>query len=391
MPNGEIKNKLDGIYERGEGEMRKDRPARVLHVVGAMNRAGTESMLMNIYRNINHHKIKFDFVSYEDEEADFDEEIEFLGGRIFTLSKSNSIKQLYDVMKNHGPYDVVHAHTLFHCGIACLAAFLARIKVRIAHAHTTADHSHQLLRKLYIFMMRFLIYLFATQKLACSGEAGSYLFGKKSLSKQNYSHFPNVIDYKNYHDVPEKDIEKFKCSVGIKKDNIVIGHIGTFKASKNQQFLLKIMENLIEINRHMILLLIGDGELKDPIQNLVRQKNLTEHVKILGKREDIPTILHSLDVFLFPSLYEGLGMVLLEAQASGIPCIVSEAIQPEADLGIGLVERVPLNESLVWVEKIIQNTGQRDNNPDKIEIAFDKSGYSLTNGIKTIQQIYRLA
>src|SRR5690625_3436849 len=270
-----------------------------------MNRAGTESMLMNIYRRINRNKYQFDFVSYEDGEADFDKEIMSYGGKVITLSKTNSIKQLYDVMKKHGPYDVVHAHTLFHCGIACFAAFFARVKVRIAHAHTTANVGHHLLRKIYIFVMRFFINIFATKKLACSGEAGSYLFGKKSLFKEKYNHFPNVIDYGIYTNVSRKDVEQFKSAIGIKKDHIVIGHIGTFKESKNHRFLLKVMECLVKVNPNAMLLLVGDGELRQQIENLARQVKLIEHIRFLGKREDIPTILHCLDVFVFPSLYEG--------------------------------------------------------------------------------------
>lgn len=365
---------------------------KVLHVVGAMNRAGTESMLMNIYRRINRNKYQFDFVSYEDGEADFDKEILDLGGRVITLSKTNSIKQLYDVMKKYGPYDVVHAHTLFHCGIACFAAFFARVKVRIAHAHTTADDSHHLLRKIYILIMRFLIFIFATKKLACSGEAGSYLFGKKNLLRQNYHHFPNVIDYGIYANVSQKDIEKFKSINGINDDHIVIGHIGTFKQSKNHQFLLKMMESLVKVNPNALLLLVGDGELRQKIESLAEQMKLIENIKFLGKREDIPTILHSLDVFVFPSLYEGLGMVLLEAQASGIPCIVSEAVQPEADVGIGLVETVQLHDGpIVWAEKINQKVSKRKKNQINIKDAFNKSNYSLKNLLERLQQIYHLA
>src|SRR5699024_10051742 len=128
--------------------MNHTKKVKVLHVVGAMNRAGTETMLMNIYRHIDHDRFQFDFVSYDEEAADYDEEIEKLNGTIIKLSKTSSMKQLYAAMKKHGPYDAVHAHTLFHAGIAMLAAFLAGVNVRISHAHTTLDKSDSFIRML---------------------------------------------------------------------------------------------------------------------------------------------------------------------------------------------------------------------------------------------------
>src|SRR5690625_1356437 len=140
---------------------------KVLHVVGAMNKAGTETMLMNIYRNMDHEQFQFDFVSYAECAAHYDQEIENLNGRIIRLTKTNSIKQIYDAIKKYGPYDVIHAHTLFHCGIANLAARLAGVKVRIAHAHTTFDESNNVRRNLYMKGMRVIIQLFSTNLLAC--------------------------------------------------------------------------------------------------------------------------------------------------------------------------------------------------------------------------------
>ncbi|WP_165998213.1 glycosyltransferase family 1 protein [Bacillus sp. Cs-700] len=168
---------------------------KILHVVGAMNRAGTETMLMNIYRNIDRTKIQFDFISYSDFEAHYDKEIVSLGGKVIRLSKTSSIKELYDSIKVNGPYQAVHAHTLFHCGIANAAAALAGVKIRIAHAHTTSDDTTSIARKIYIKFMRILIRSFSTHFLACSKGAGKYLFGGKLINNRRYSYFPNLIDY----------------------------------------------------------------------------------------------------------------------------------------------------------------------------------------------------
>ena len=368
--------------------MKPSKKVKVLHVVGAMNRAGTETMLMNFYRHMDHDKFQFDFVSYDKGIADYDEEIESLNGTIIKLTKTSSIKQLFAAIKKYGPYDVVHAHTLFHSGIVNLAAFLAGVKIRITHAHTTTDKS-SFSRKIYMTTMRFLINTFSTTLLACSKEAGLFVFGKESVKKEKYSYFPNAIDYAAFLQPTEIDVENFKLEEGLENQSIVIGHIGTFKTSKNHMFLLSIMERLVEKEPAITLLFVGDGELRQSIQEKAQQQGLMDNVKFLGVRKDIQTLLHSMDVFVFPSIYEGLGLVLLEAQASGVPCIVSEAIQPEADLGFGLVEKLPLAEgSEIWAERIIQSVGKKEKNTNKIMSHFEKSGYSLTNGMAILQKIY---
>ncbi len=362
---------------------------KVLHVVGAMNRAGTETMLMNLYRNVEPEKFHFDFVSYDPCEADYDQEIEHLHGRIIKLTKTNSVRQLYRAIKQYGPYDAVHAHTLFHCGIACLAAFLAGVKIRISHAHTTLDTHQSVLGRLYMTVMRFFILAFSTSLLACSNEAGRYLFGHHGLMKQKYAYFPNAIDYTRFLVSRDEDVNKFKSVQGLDSRSIVIGHIGTFKESKNHTFLLKVMKCLVDKGLDMKLVLAGDGELKDEMQAEAKRLGLMEYVKFIGIREDIPTILHSMDVFVFPSIYEGLGLVLLEAQASGIPCIVSEAIQPEADLGLGLMEMVSLDDGAdIWAEKLMQMVGKRESNLNKITEAFERSGYSIRTGITMLKDQY---
>src|SRR5690625_514115 len=214
-------------------ELKQSSKVKVLHVVGAMNRGGTETMLMNIYRNIDVDKFHFDFISYDQDVAHYDKEIESFKGRIIRLTKTNSVKQIYNAIKDYGPYDVVHAHTLFHCGIVSFAAFLAGVNIRIAHAHTTQDKADNYLRKLYITFMRILIYIFSTSMLACSNEAGRYLFGNTAVRKKKYTYFPNVIDYVKFLNTSEIDVKKFKLQEGLGKRDIIIGHIGTFKESKN--------------------------------------------------------------------------------------------------------------------------------------------------------------
>lgn len=362
---------------------------KVVHVVGDMNRAGTETMLMNIYRKIDKEKVQFDFISYSQEEAHYDKEIESLGGKIIKLSSTTSVEELVNAIKKNGPYDVVHAHTLFNSGIAMLAAKKCGVKVRIAHSHTTLDNSSSIVRKIYIKGMRYLINRHSTNTLACSKEAGKYLFGENEINKDKYQYFPNLINYEVLLEKPIKEVESFKSNENI-NEGIVIGHIGTFKKSKNHKFLLEICKHMNERNIDTKLLLVGGGELRSELKSLARQYKIVDKVKFVGVREDISTMLHSMDVFVFPSIFEGLGLVLLEAQASGIPCIVSEAIQPEADLGINLVKKLNLSDGVkVWSDEIIKVSNKREEDIKIIKNAFEEKEYSTSKCIEKLMRIYQ--
>ncbi|RDW22403.1 glycosyltransferase family 1 protein [Oceanobacillus arenosus] len=369
--------------------MRREAPLRILQVVGAMNMGGTETMLMNIYRHMDRESVQFDFISYSSQEAHYDQEIKALGGSVIKLSKTNSIKEIYNVIKRNGPYDAVHAHTLFHCGIANVAAYLAGVKIRISHAHTTLDNSNSIARKVYITTMRTIIKLFSTDLLACSNGAGTYLFGKNGVNQRKYSFFPNVIDYSTFLQPSYAEVKKFKLEAGVGK-SIIIGHVGRFIEAKNHTFLLEIMKSVIKRDPSIKLLLVGDGDLRLEIEAKAKNDGLLANIKFVGIRTDIATMLHNMDVFVFPSIHEGLGLVLLEAQASGIPCIVSEAIQPEADLNIGLVSKLLLaNGPDVWADKIIEVANKKEKNTNKIITGFEENGYSLTLAFEKLKKIYK--
>ncbi len=150
------------------------------------------------------------------------------------------------------------------------------------------------------------------------------------------------------------------------------------------------MKKVIQRDKQMKLLFVGDGDLRGEIEATVLVEGLEENIRFAGLREDIPTMLHSMDVFVFPSIYEGLGMVLLEAQASGVPCIVSEAIQPEADLHIGLLTKLPLSDQPdVWADTIIAKAGQKERNQTEIRNGFENNGYSIEQAVHQLQKIYQ--
>lgn len=370
---------------------------KILHIVGGMGKGGTETMLMNIYRKIDRNKIQFDFLYTTNEETYYDKEIKKLGGDIFRIEPLNifnikkMVNQICDCINQNGPYQVVHAHTLFNCGIAIKAAKKSGVDIRISHAHTTADNEVGLVRKIYISLMRKLILDNSTNLLACSDLAGEYLFGAENIKSDKYTMFPNLISYENIIDVNYTDVDKFRIENKLQKGDLVIGHIGTFKESKNQKFLLKIVKVLKEQNKSVKLLLVGDGSMRDELETMCKDLDISDKVIFTGTRDDIDVILNSMDIFVFPSTFEGLGLVLLEAQAAGLPCVVSEAIQPEADLQLGLFSKLNLSDGdEIWANKIIEVYGKKETDKQRILDAFDKQGYSTEKCISKLLSIYKI-
>ena len=370
---------------------------KILHIVGGMDKGGTETMLMNMYKKIDKDKVQFDFLYTTNKETYYDKKIYKLGGNIIRIDSldllniKKIINQISNCIKNNGPYQAIHAHTLFNCGIAMKAAKKSGVDIRISHSHTTADNEVGLVRKIYISLMRKLILDNSTNLLACSDLAGEYLFGRENIKSDKYTMFPNLISYENIIDVNYEDVEKFKIENKLQNDDLVIGHIGTFKESKNQKFLLKIVKVLKEQNKSVKLLLVGDGSMRDELETMCKDLDISDKVIFTGTRDDIDVILNSMDVFVFPSTFEGLGLVLLEAQAAGLPCVVSEAIQPEADLQLGLFSKLNLSDGAeFWANKIIEVSGKKETDKQKILDAFDKQGYSTEKCISKLLSIYKI-
>jgi glycosyltransferase EpsF len=368
---------------------------RILHVAGGMNIGGTETMLMNVYRNISREEVQFDFISYYTNEGYYDKEIISLGGRIISLPPPNTVgpikavKDLCRAIKQYGPYEAVHCHTLFNCGLAVLAAYLSKVKVRISHSHTTSDAKNSIVKRLYINFMKALIRVFSTNLIACSKSAASYMFGNKAIKSDKYTYLPNYIDYENY--IESKISNYIREELNIKADEKIIGHVGRFIDAKNHKFLVEVIGNMIKKDDKIRGVLVGDGILKNEIELRVKEMKLEKKIFFLGVRKDIPEILNCMDLFIFPSIYEGLGLVLLEAQAAGLPCLVSEAIQPEADLAIGLVRRLNLSDGVEkWADTSIQMLDMKQDNKQVILDGFETKGYAFKNIINKLSDIYNI-
>lgn len=320
---------------------------RVLQVVNIMDRAGIETMLMNYYRVLDKTKVQFDFLTHRPVQGAYDEEIRALGGKIYYAPRlyPQNYKEYFGYMhkffEEHGEYEIVHSHIDAMSYLPLLAAKKAGIPVRIAHSHSTAiDFDFKwLLKQLF----RKKIVKVATNYAACSLEAGRYLFGKKDV-KIIY----NALNIEKYgYNVQVRDKKRKELNLDGK---YVIGHVGRFTKAKNHMFILNVFNKLAEKDQSYFLLLIGKGELMGEVQNYIRAKKLQNRVLILSDRDDVCQLYQAMDLFVFPSKYEGLGMGAVEAQISGLKTIVSDQVPKEVKVSDEL-EVLKLDENL-WIEKI---------------------------------------
>lgn len=307
----------------------KIEPLRVLQVVTIMNRAGLETMLMNYYRAIDRTKVQFDFLVHRAEKGDYDDEIKKLGGRIYRFdpitikSMPGYKKKMVKLLKNHPEYRVVHSHLDALSALPLAAAKKAKVPLRIAHSHSNNfDDNIKIIPRM--ILKRF-IKFFATDFWGCSEEAIKFMFGDKILNSRIIN---NAIDLQLYRYNPTTRGE-LRSKMGL-QNNFVIGHVGRFSYPKNHTFLIEVFKEIHAKNPSAVLLLAGTGELQLEIKEMVRRYDLNDSVRFLGSRTDIYNLVQVMDVFILPSRYEGLGMVLLEAQASGLACIASNGVIPKA-------------------------------------------------------------
>lgn len=357
-------------------------PIRVLHVVTHMNRGGLETMIMNYYRHIDRNKIQFDFLTHRDRKKDYDDEIQSLGGRIYhlpplnPLDKKGYLKKLDDFFREHPEYKIVHSH------LDCMSAYPLRaakkygVPVRIAHSHNTSQERNlKYLIKLY---SRSLIPKYATDLYACGEEAGKWMFKNRPFVVMR-----NAIDAQKF--VYNSEIAKQKKEeLGI-EDEFVLGHVGRFNLQKNHEFLINIFNEVCKQKENAVLLLVGTGELEEKIHEKVRNLGLNEKVMFLGVREDIPELMQAMDVFVFPSLFEGLPVTLVEAQAAGLPCVVSETITKEIDI-IDNMRFLEINGTTSrWVEEIEKKREREKESYRMIE----KAGFDIKKNVEWLTEQYQ--
>lgn len=353
-----------------------------------MDLGGVERWLLGIAQELQHSDIQIDILVHTDEPGVLDEKLRDVGVNIIPLlgykNPITYVSKLSKILKKNGRYDVVHSHVLYFSGIVLMAAKLSSIPTRISHAHSnrTDIEPKKGIRALYIRCMKTLVKMFATRYVAVSQEA------HKSLHKGVVNDNKLEILYCGIKHLNNVKIDKnFKEVLGIPEKRLVLGHVGRMSEPKNHQFLLEIFA-ILRTKVNAVLVLIGDGELKDKIISKITELELIEDVVLLGSRDDAVDIMASVfDVIAFPSLYEGLPLTVVEAQAVGIPIIVADNITKEAEFDTELVSYLSLeNEAQVWADAILKLAPPvRDGvNFEK----FSKTDFYLPNHIENLKCIY---
>lgn len=360
-------------------------PIRVLQVVTTMERAGLETMLMNYYRNVDRTQVQFDFLRHRDGEHAYDSEILAMGGRIYTvppfdpLNTNGYLTALDAFFREHRDYQVVHAH------LDCLSAPVLRcakkygIPTRIAHSHVsqmTFDFKYPIR-----MFFRCQIPGVATDLFACSEDAGKWMFGKKQ-----YRIVPNAIDCGGFA-YDEGKAEKLRRESGL-EGCFVVGHIGRFDPVKNHGFVLDVFREIAARHENSVLLLAGTGDTMPAVRSQAEAYGLAEKVRFLGSVSNVPDVLQMMDVFVFPSLYEGLGISLIEAQAAGLPCYTALNCVPEAANVTGDVRYLPLDmQPQEWADIILRECSGGKKRESRIDMICD-AGYDIHAQAHKLETFY---
>ena len=357
-------------------------PIRILHVVTYMGRGGLETMIMNYYRHMDRSKVQFDFLTHREFRADYDDEIEALGGKIYRLPHLVPWDKGYRMaldsfFLSHPEYRIVHVHQDCLSSVILKAAKKHGVPVRIAHSHSSSQDKN--LKYLVKLFYRRQIAGNATELLACGKDAGDWMF-----CGAPYQILNNAIDTNQYVYNPERR-QIVRQELGIPPESFVVGHVGRFNAVKNHTFLLDVFLKLKEQQQNALLLLVGDGDLRGALEKKASDLGLADCVIFTGIRSDVPNLLQAMDCFVFPSLYEGLPVTLIEAQAAGLSCIVSDSVPAECAKTC-LVDRVSLHEDpAVWAKHISESA-----NSDRLNTQEEiiRAGYDITSNAQWLQNYY---
>lgn len=365
-------------------------PIHVLVLDTVMDRGGAETMIMNYMRNINREVIRFDFLTNRDYRAAYEDEIEAMGGKVFHMCPMYPTKfhrykrEIREFLTHHREYKIIHSNLEERSYLPLKAAKKLGVPVRISHAHNRPLGWD--LKSAVRYYFRFMLKYYNTHMFSCGVEAGDWLYGKKNRDQVILMN--NAIDAAQYTFLPEKS-KQMKKALGVEGKK-VIGHVGRFFAQKNHTFLIDIFHEIHQMDPDTVLLLVGGGELDDSLKNRIRDKadrlGLSDAVRFLGVREDVAQLYQAFDLFLLPSLFEGLPVTMVEAQASGLPCVISDKVPAQCDL-TGNVRVIPLSESPKrWAELTLEylKNFQRTDTFDIIK----KSGFDIKENAQWLQNFY---
>ena len=369
---------------------------RVLHVVGRLDRGGVETWLVHVLRHPSRRHVAMDFLVHSDLPASYDNEVEALGSRVIRSPESprrpwRYIPALRRLLQDYGPYVAVHSHVHQFSGLILREAYRGRVPIRIAHSHLDSrliDHSASATRRVYLRLMQRWIRQYATIGLAASAVAAEALYGAGWRQDPRWRVLHYGIDLAPFSSAAGRSTE-LRAELGLDADTFVIGHVGRFDRQKNHAFLVDIAAAVMAATPGIRLLLVGDGGLRADIERKARGLGVADKIIMTGVRRDIARLMTgAMDCFVMPSLYEGLPLVLLEAQAAGLPCIVADSVSEEANVIPELVNRLSLAQPLDhWTEAILAARGRRLP-PALAASRLERSSFSIGASSAQLLQIY---
>lgn len=371
---------------------------RILHVVGSMNCAGTETWLMHVARHIDRRRFRMDFLVHSTASNAYDQELQALGCRVIPCLGATRPWQYAGnfrrVLRECGPYDIVHSHVHHYSGFALRLAHAAGVSSRIVHSHSDTlrrDASASLTRRAYLRLSRRWIQKYATTQLACSREAATALFGPRWKVGPWNRILHCGIDLTPFSANVDRTV--LRRELGITADACVLGHVGRFVEVKNHRFLVEVAAELFRSHSNAVLLLVGDGPLRQEIERKAAVLGISNQVVFAGVRNDVARLmLGAMDVFVFPSEYEGLGLASVEAQSAGVPCVLADSIPAEADVVGALVHRVSLSESPNrWADVIWQaaSSGRSVDRHAALNLVR-QSNFNIATSVAVLEEIYRI-
>jgi len=360
----------------------------VLYFVDRMLRGGIQSFVIENMKHIDKEKIQIDFLLLDDGvEYELEDILKRQGANVYKLKDVwlrkptdyiDYMKKVDSFFRKHHDYKVVHLHSSSKNFYILKSAKKYKIPVRIAHSHNIEFQSKSKTQRVIGNILKPLLKKYATDYFACSSLAGKWLFGKK----ENVKVIKNAVDLKRFK-FNEKIREKIRKEFNL-SDKLVIGHVGRFTNQKNHTFLIDIFYEIHKNNKNTALMLVGTGESEDKIRQKVRNLKLDDSVLFMGFKNNVNELMWAMDIFLFPSLYEGLGLVLIEAQTAGLTCFTSKDVVP-LEANVNNLNYISLNcNAQVWAQEILKNKLKRNNNYDKIK----QNGYDICDTGKELEEFY---
>lgn len=370
-----------------------DGRVRVLHVVATLDRAGTETWLMHVLRNIDRGRFQMDFLVHWEREFHYEAEARELGARVIRCLHPRVpwvyARNFQRVLREYGPYDVVHSHVHHFSGIVLKIAKQCGVAVRIVHSHQDSrvvDAQESWARKVYLNWSHGRLRSSATLGLAVSEAARRALFDDQSP-------FPVQNLYYSIHLTPFRqrlDRRVLRGELNIPDEAVVFGHVGRFVTQKNHEFLVEIAEELLKLEPRAWFLLVGDGPLRPGIESKFRDRHLGLRSTFTGVSNDVPRLMRAMDGFVFPSRHEGLGLVLIEAQAAALRCVLSDVVPEEADVIKPLINRLSLEQSAsAWARTAWEAaSGSRPVSPERAVALIEDSRFGPMKSIQALENVY---